>query len=515
MAWYKVGTINVTNNSATVTGVGTAWVGAVLRGEGVVMPNGVLYEIDLVNSGTSITLARPYTGPTASGQSYSICPIQDYLKVLASQAAELLNVVNDTVAGVFGVGSVTLPSIRTTADPDTGLNLLGNNELSLVTAGVDRFKIGATGTPSGTAADYLRDRTNHTGSQAISTITDLQTTLDAKVAQTDVGSEPNQVPSNQHLGALAFMDAIGVVQATQHTPDAKPGESWKQISGNGFTEKFVDPSGNILDVTPQTVPGALAQMQGFGLGNTAGVNIANLETHRTSGAFLADATVSTAGGLPLTLQHIITYRPGTSTANGEMWATPLTTSTANGGRVWFRKLNSNVWQPWKEVAFLDSPAFTGTPSSPSLKLGNVASADVSTLDHYEEGSFTPTLYGKTAAGTNTYAVNVGRYTRIGNRVFWEARFQLSTSSGMTGQLAMAGLPFNVVNNSSARGAVTIGYYAGLSDTAAYDFRAFHNHGAATVDILKRSVGMSVSGAFPAEEVVGTAQLYMSGHYSVS
>lgn len=173
MAWYKVGTINVTNNSTTVAGVGTAWVGAVLRGEGVVMPNGVLYEIDLVNSGTSITLARPYTGPTASGQSYSICPIQDYIKLLASQAAELLNAVNDTVAGVFGIGSEGLPSIRTGAYPNTGLNLLGGDELSLVTGGVDRFKIGSTGTPSGTTSDYLRSRANHTGTQLPDTIAGL------------------------------------------------------------------------------------------------------------------------------------------------------------------------------------------------------------------------------------------------------------------------------------------------------------------------------------------------------
>lgn len=250
MAWYKVGTISVTNNSATVTGVGTAWVGAVLRGEGVVMPNGVLYEINLVNSGTSITLARPYTGPTAAGQAYSICPIQDYIKLLASQAAELLNAVNDTVTGVFGVGSANLPSLRTSGDPDTGLNLLGNNELSLVTAGVDRFKIGATGTPSGTAADYLRNRTNHTGSQAISTITNLQTTLDAKVAQTDVGSEPNQVPSNQHLGALAFLDTIGATQVIQHTRDSQPGDVWHEwVSNTQLRKKFHGLDGVIRTIT--------------------------------------------------------------------------------------------------------------------------------------------------------------------------------------------------------------------------------------------------------------------------
>lgn len=224
MAWYKVGTINVTNNSTTVTGVGTAWVGAVLRGEGVVMPNGVLYEIDLVNSGTSITLARPYTGPTASGQSYSICPIQDYIKLLASQAAELVNAVNDTVAGVFGIGSEGLPSIRTAADPNTGLNLLGGDELSLVTGGVDRFKISPTGTPSGDAANHLLNRSNHSGTQPVSTITGLQDALNQKAdisaGATHLSLNSPEVPT---AGRLQVFQNLG---APEMMPD---GEWWSLL----------------------------------------------------------------------------------------------------------------------------------------------------------------------------------------------------------------------------------------------------------------------------------------------
>ncbi len=249
MAWYKVGTISVTNNSTTVEGVGTAWVGAVLRGEGVVMPNGVLYEIDLVNSGTSITLARPYTGPTTSGQSYSICPIQDYIKLLASQAAELVNAVNDTVAGVFGVGSVGLPSIRTAADPNTGLNLLGGDELSLVTGGVDRFKIGPTGTPSGTTSDYLRSRTNHTGTQPVSTIANFTaevrnafpelTRVDTDLKTVKLtGFYPVWMPVDSPSGTIGFLEvftysADWVVQ--RYYDIAQPTLSWRRNFYNGDT----------------------------------------------------------------------------------------------------------------------------------------------------------------------------------------------------------------------------------------------------------------------------------------
>lgn len=209
----------------------------------------------------------------------------------------------------------------------------------------------------------------------------------------------------------------------------------------------------------ETPAGALAQMRGFGLGNTAGVLIPSLETHRVSGSFLADATVSVAGGLPLTLQHVITYRPGTSTANGEMWATPLTSAAADTGRVWFRKLNSNVWHPWKEVAFLDSPAFTGIPSAPNLKFTNTASSDVNTLDYYEEGSFTPTITGTTTAGAPTYTVNLGDYTRIGNRVDFNMRIAVSNFGGAVGDLRILGLPFLVKSGAANQAGVCVSYAA--------------------------------------------------------
>ena len=47
---------------------------------------------------------------------------------------------------------------------------------------------------------------------------------------------------------------------------------------------------------------------------------------------------------------------------------------------------------------LASPALTGTPSTPSLKFGNVASADAFTLDYYEEGTWTPSLSATTPGG---------------------------------------------------------------------------------------------------------------------
>ena len=63
------------------------------------------------------------------------------------------------------------------------------------------------------------------------------------------------------------------------------------------------------------------------------------------------------------------------------------------------------------------------------------------LDDYEEGTFTPTLYGGVTAGTFTpTGQNGGMYTKIGNIVYCMINVQ-GTISGAAGQPRVGGLPF--------------------------------------------------------------------------
>jgi hypothetical protein len=56
MAWYRTGTISLTNGSTAVTGSGTAWISNAAVGEALLAPDGKLYEIANIASDTSITL---------------------------------------------------------------------------------------------------------------------------------------------------------------------------------------------------------------------------------------------------------------------------------------------------------------------------------------------------------------------------------------------------------------------------------------------------------------------------
>jgi hypothetical protein len=83
---------------------------------------------------------------------------------------------------------------------------------------------------------------------------------------------------------------------------------------------------------------------------------------------------------------------------------------------------------------------------------------------YEEGTFTPTVLGSSTAGTANYTVQVGRYTKIGNRVFISGRIVYNTLTG-TGNLLVGGLPFTVANVSNNYAGVSLGDLNGLALTA--------------------------------------------------
>ena len=70
----------------------------------------------------------------------------------------------------------------------------------------------------------------------------------------------------------------------------------------------------------------------------------------------------------------------------------------------------------------------------------VACSDANTLDDYEEGTWTPSVVGGSTAGTATYSIRVGKYTKIGNLVTIEMYLAWSAGTG-TGSLFIDGLPF--------------------------------------------------------------------------
>ena len=127
------------------------------------------------------------------------------------------------------------------------------------------------------------------------------------------------------------------------------------------------------------------------------------------------------------------------------------------------------------VATLTTPSFVSTigvgGATPSTSGAGItfpatqsASTDANTLDDYEEGTWTPTISGSTTAGTGTYTVQTGVYTKIGNTVSISAWVAWSAHTG-TGNLELTNYPFASIGTSNYRASGSFGWVDGVALTA--------------------------------------------------
>lgn len=91
-----MGTVALTNNSTTVTGTGTNFAANVRVGDAFYY-NKLTYEVTNVASATVLSISPAFVGANVSAQTYSIAPIQGYVKEAADRLRELTNVAGGVV----------------------------------------------------------------------------------------------------------------------------------------------------------------------------------------------------------------------------------------------------------------------------------------------------------------------------------------------------------------------------------------------------------------------------------
>jgi hypothetical protein len=137
----------------------------------------------------------------------------------------------------------------------------------------------------------------------------------------------------------------------------------------------------------------------------------------------------------------------------------------------------------------------------------VASADPNTLDDYEEGLWTPTVEGTSTAGTATYTLRTGKYTKVGNLVYISIELTWSSGTG-TGSLKLTGLPFAPTNF----GSLALAYADGLALTAG-TYCTLHVHTNNNIFLVQNVVGGGVVTNVAYDAAV--TQFYASGSYLVT
>lgn len=133
-----------------------------------------------------------------------------------------------------------------------------------------------------------------------------------------------------------------------------------------------------------------------------------------------------------------------------------------------------------------------------------ASANANTLDDYEEGTFTPTITGTSAAGVGTYGLQSGRYTKIGDVVYFRIAIAWSAHTG-TGNMVISGLPFTAAG---VAGMPVNFYIDGL--TFSNTLMAYVTASATTVSLVTVATGASPV-ALPIDAV---ATIIINGSYFV-
>jgi len=112
-----------------------------------------------------------------------------------------------------------------------------------------------------------------------------------------------------------------------------------------------------------------------------------------------------------------------------------------------------------------TPTMTGQATIPTINLtgGQItfpatqsASSDANTLDDYEEGTYTITATcGTSGTITLNSSFNTGKYTLVGNTVFFNAHLRVSAISSPVGTVTFS-LPFTIASSTNQnRGAGTV------------------------------------------------------------
>lgn len=181
-AWYRTGTLSVTNGSATVTGSGTGWNTTVRAGDFLFVGSSQPVEVGAVVSNTQLTLVNTWAGATASGQSYAVAPgaawgdVSQYAVEAARIIANAVQITGGSAvpSDADGLPDGTIYIRRTTGVADYYQKASGSygTPLSLIGPAGSTGSVGPAG-PSGPANSLAIGTvgTGAAGSSASATIT--------------------------------------------------------------------------------------------------------------------------------------------------------------------------------------------------------------------------------------------------------------------------------------------------------------------------------------------------------
>lgn len=266
---------------------------------------------------------------------------------------------------------------------------------------------------------------------------------DKKISQLSPASTP-----------LAGTEVLPIVQGGNTVKVASDDLTVKNVRSNATTGILQIAGPAAASTRIMTVPNANFTAARTDAGQTfTGVNtftspkvITSLDDINGNELFQFTATASAVN--ELTVANAATGNGPAVSATGSDTNISITLTPKGTGNVAISTGNLVVGTSGKGIDFSATPG-TGTSEL---------------LNDYEEGTWTPTVFGSSTAGAATYTLQVGRYTKIGNTVVCHANLGISAHTG-TGNVRLGGLPFTSANVSNIAYAGSIAELGNLTLTA--------------------------------------------------
>lgn len=145
----------------------------------------------------------------------------------------------------------------------------------------------------------------------------------------------------------------------------------------------------------------------------------------------------------------------------------------------------------------------------------VPSTDANTLDDYEEFTFNPTMtFGTPGDLSVAYTTQVGTYTKIGNRVFYDIYLIcIPTFTTSAGGLIIGGLPFTVENTANHYAFVAVGQFQNIN-LSGYQIGAYPNINTKTIGVVGSALNGGAVVTVGVTHIASASQLVfcVSGNY---